>query len=322
MLVRYIKDSLNGSTANTGSHWCRVYPHVSGGSTIAITTAMISVINDSGVSVGYSVYGGGDAGTCLSQSIGLTPYINSNVSNPARSHLFIDLGTTYNLDYISIYHYYDGRTYYNTATYVSSDGVNWTTLFDSAIVGTYIENGAFNTYYLNSYSYAARGSLITTTYFNTLRNLINAYWSSSSGANSNSSMTPTASAVVAGNKIYASDLTNLIIDLKKLNVTASGTSYKLNLMSSYAGPSVGSIMATSAINSALTAYEFINKSCFICVSSTTMCSACNSGCQNGCYSCQANCNVSCYSSFQSGCVTCNGSCQLCNSSCYNCYNIQ
>jgi hypothetical protein len=39
-----------------------------------------------------------------------------------------------------------GRTYYNTKTEVSEDGVTWTTVFDSAVSGAYAETAAGKTH--------------------------------------------------------------------------------------------------------------------------------------------------------------------------------
>jgi len=51
---------------------------------------------------------------------------------------------------VKIWHYYnDGRIYNNTKTEISEDGVTWTTLFDSAISGTYAETVAGRSYQFN-----------------------------------------------------------------------------------------------------------------------------------------------------------------------------
>jgi RHS repeat-associated protein len=58
----------------------------------------------------------------------------------------LDLGTTYNVDKLKIFHYAaDGRTYHQNKTQVSADGVSWTTVFDSAVSGEYAETSAGHT---------------------------------------------------------------------------------------------------------------------------------------------------------------------------------
>ncbi len=55
----------------------------------------------------------------------------------------VDLGAAYPVDKIIVWHYAgDGRTYHGTKTQVSTDGVNWTTEFDSATQGEYPETAA------------------------------------------------------------------------------------------------------------------------------------------------------------------------------------
>jgi hypothetical protein len=83
--------------------------------------------------------------------IGGTAPITNGVLNPAEyvftntyfepQYVEIDLGQIYtDIEKIIVWHYYeDGRMFYYTKTQVSADGINWTTLFDSDISGTYAE---------------------------------------------------------------------------------------------------------------------------------------------------------------------------------------
>jgi RHS repeat-associated protein len=62
-------------------------------------------------------------------------------------YLQVDLGAVYSVDKVKVWHYAtDGRTYYNTKTEVSQDGVTWTTVFDSAVSGEYPETAAGKTH--------------------------------------------------------------------------------------------------------------------------------------------------------------------------------
>jgi hypothetical protein len=59
----------------------------------------------------------------------------------------IDLGAVYTADKVKVWHYAnDGRTYHNTKTEVSADGINWTVIFDSAVSGEYPETAAGRTH--------------------------------------------------------------------------------------------------------------------------------------------------------------------------------
>jgi len=53
----------------------------------------------------------------------------------------VNLGSVRDVSALRVWHYYaDGRTYYATKTEVSEDNVTWTTIFDSAVSGTYAES--------------------------------------------------------------------------------------------------------------------------------------------------------------------------------------
>lgn len=121
--IRYVRDYLNGSSANTANHWCelKVMSDTTNLARGIIATGSISVSNaavmtDNVVDSNYA-----SAGTGL-------------------QYIQLDLGGIKDADYIHVWHYYpDGRTYYNTKTQVSVDGTNWITIYDSAIEGTYVE---------------------------------------------------------------------------------------------------------------------------------------------------------------------------------------
>ncbi|MDU1315330.1 MAG: hypothetical protein E6940_14970 [Clostridium septicum] len=76
--------------------------------------------------------------------------------NSGTSWVKVDLGSIYeNIDMLKVWHYWkDGRIYPGTKTEISSDGVNWTTVFDSNISGTYKETKEGHTIKLNDTSMA------------------------------------------------------------------------------------------------------------------------------------------------------------------------
>jgi RHS repeat-associated protein len=68
------------------------------------------------------------------------------ISEAGLHYLQIDLGASYAVDKINVWHYdSDGRTYHNTKTQVSTDGQTWTTVYDSAVSGEYQETAAGKT---------------------------------------------------------------------------------------------------------------------------------------------------------------------------------
>ena len=122
--IRYIRDYLNGSNINNGNHWVEIQAFDYSGNNVAF----------------------GKSGTSSLSS--WDPLVTNNITstNPYFSvgtnsqWSMLDLADTYELEFIKIWHYYgDGRTYYNTKTEVSEDGINWFTIFDSFIEGTYVE---------------------------------------------------------------------------------------------------------------------------------------------------------------------------------------
>ena len=134
--VRYIRDWANGSTSNTGNHWVEIEAY-SGGVNVALGKSATSPILTDGAVASSPYY---------SQGSGL-------------QSVQVDLGEVCIVEVINVRHYYaDGRTYHNTKTEVSADGVNWVTVFDSAIEGEYPETSAGNTIICRPQSFALGAS--------------------------------------------------------------------------------------------------------------------------------------------------------------------
>lgn len=122
--VRYIRDWLNGSTSNTGNHWVEIQAIDFEGNNIALNKTGTTSSNN--------------WGALLTDGITTTsPYYSQS---SGLKWVQVDLGQKYLLDKLKIWHYYsDGRTYHNTKTEVSSDGINWYAVFDSSLEGEYKE---------------------------------------------------------------------------------------------------------------------------------------------------------------------------------------
>lgn len=147
--VRYIRDWLNGSTANTSNHWVE-----------------IQAVDYDGVNVAFEKSGTSSAGTwntLLTNNVTTTnPYWG--VGTGVTTWVQIDLGDSYTLEEIKVWHYWgDGRTYYKTKTEVSLDGINWFVIFDSAVEGTYKEVSTGKTHSLANLGITVRPSLDTNT---------------------------------------------------------------------------------------------------------------------------------------------------------------
>ena len=124
MLVRYIRDWSGGSNANWAAVWQEVQAFV-GEENVAL-----------GKPVDISGSWNGYLGWVTDGIINDNDYV---WLMRGVEWVLIDLLEPFNIDTIKVWHYYDGRIFDDTKTEVSVDGVNWFTVFDSAIEGTYSE---------------------------------------------------------------------------------------------------------------------------------------------------------------------------------------
>lgn len=146
--VRYIRDWLNGSTANTGNHWVQIMAYNAAGTNIALNKTVSGASSDKRVTNGNT-----DSTSYVGTATGL-------------QHLIVDLGSVQEIQKIKVWHYYaDGRTYYATKTECSIDGVNWFTVFDSAVEGTYKETSAGYLIYVTDSAKNADNSTKNRTYY-------------------------------------------------------------------------------------------------------------------------------------------------------------
>jgi hypothetical protein len=134
--IRYIRDWINGSSANTSNHWVEIQAIDKTGTNVAL--GKTSTVNGHSAT---STLTDGDTTSTSYYSDGATTLSNA----------IVDLGQLYTISQVKIWHYYaDGRTYNNTKTEVSQDGQIWYPIFDSAVEGTYVETSAGRTYDLNN----------------------------------------------------------------------------------------------------------------------------------------------------------------------------
>ena len=124
--ARYIRDWVNGSTVNGNNHWIEIQAYDFDGNNIALNKYAYT---KEGLDSPLLVDGVTDTGQW------------SSLDN--TDYMVVDLGKVEVLEAVRVWHYWgDGRTYYDTKTEISEDGVNWTSIFDSAIDGTYPETSS------------------------------------------------------------------------------------------------------------------------------------------------------------------------------------
>jgi hypothetical protein len=131
--ARYIRDWIKGSTIDNDNVWGEIKVINKNGNNIAANKLPESngnLINSTHLTDGQL--------NTFAYVVGTSP--------ASENYVKIDLGQIYyDIDYIQIWHYHlDDITYYGTKTEISTDGVNWTPVFDSAKSGTYKETAAGN----------------------------------------------------------------------------------------------------------------------------------------------------------------------------------
>ncbi len=134
MPIRYIRDWLHGNTVSANDNWLEINALTGAGVNAAAgkSVAASSVGNNL-----PSLLTDGDI-TCVSG----TTYSQFFITGPVPPQfVVVDLGTVRSdITTVTVWHWYsDGRTYHDTKTEASADGVNWFTLFDSSLHGEYAE---------------------------------------------------------------------------------------------------------------------------------------------------------------------------------------
>lgn len=129
--VRYIRNSMNGSTANNWSHFVelKAFEKITWNN-IALNKP-VSWYKSQNSSKPYSRFTNGNT-NAWDYSDSWTDWYN---------YLQVDLWSIYDIEKIQMWHYYtDSRKYHDNKLEVSVDWVQWTTLFDSNMDGEYKES--------------------------------------------------------------------------------------------------------------------------------------------------------------------------------------
>ncbi|WP_346889947.1 hypothetical protein [Clostridium sp. UBA1056] len=139
---RYIRDWLNGSTANTSNHWVELKV-MAGDTNIAkglVPTGSVVLSNPA-----YLTDDDTKADKYVSCASGNWQYVQ------------LDLGSIRSdIDMLKIWHYYSDGRIYKHKLQVSSDGVTWIDLFNSEVSGGYKETANGRTHIINETSIDAR----------------------------------------------------------------------------------------------------------------------------------------------------------------------
>jgi len=129
--IRYIRDWINGSTANGGNHWVQIQAFDFRGNNVAKGKPMIETSPVAHLT--QHLFSMTDGTTDCAKYFEL-------LADGAPKYITVDMLTVYDVRKLKIFHYWgDGRSYYNTKTEVSDNGRDWYPVFDSAIDGIYAE---------------------------------------------------------------------------------------------------------------------------------------------------------------------------------------
>lgn len=151
--IRYIKDWVNGSTANIYSHWLEIKALDYAGNNVAY--GKTSYLNGTTNSSAYLLNNITDDSNEINYS---------GMSGVNLCYQLVDLGALYLVKEIKVWHYYfDGRKYHNSKTEVSDDGVRWYPVFDSAIEGEYNETSSGHTINLENLGATCKPEINTAT---------------------------------------------------------------------------------------------------------------------------------------------------------------
>ena len=160
--IRYIRDWLNGSSYDNNNHWveCQV---------IVRDTNPISTIETDTVTSQEKNIAKGKIPICKNENMqtitisnastytdGLTLELDEEdlsskyVTNTGNCFLQLDLGQVrYDVEYLHIWHYFANDRIYNHKLQISTDGISWTTLYDSSVSGGYVEETGGKIHYIN-----------------------------------------------------------------------------------------------------------------------------------------------------------------------------
>lgn len=323
MLVKKIRDYINGNTVNTGNHWCRILIYTEAGSYLNSSSVSLAAYDGNGNAATWAASSGSPNDFMFNPSVASDPYAYS--SEPGLRYVEATLSAETDIQFIRVVHYFAyGRTYYSTKVTVqnTASGSNWITIFDSATNGTYVES-SLGLYLRISGNMPTPSIKLDNTQYTDLRTLIYNYWAAPNGASSNGSLALTSPSPGDTDNIKASDISTLLADVRRLYTSPTGTnnegaitSYIQNgsYVSAPTAPSQYSIQNHAILNSIRSFYGFLTVNCFVCNTAKMTCSACNG--TNKVSSYCAGCNTTCVTSNNP--YPCNNcvNCQSCYSTCY------
>lgn len=143
--IRYIRDYLNGSTANGGNHWVEIQVYQNGKNIASGKTVTSNATPNTGT---LSLVTNED--TTTDKYVAVDTRIGGTTEYKNYAYVQVDLGAIYtDINKIKVWHYHGDTRQYNHLLEVSSDGTTWYSLFDSEKQGSYSESANGRTYVID-----------------------------------------------------------------------------------------------------------------------------------------------------------------------------
>lgn len=144
MNIRYIRNTINSSSSNTGNHWVQISAWDFDRTNQTLTDS--SSNRAFGNNVSGSTAASGSYSTITNGDLNTSDYASS--STAGEQNVVVDLGAVYNIEFIQIWHYYgDTRIYFENCTEVSEDKLTWITIQNPT--GNMVETASGSSYILH-----------------------------------------------------------------------------------------------------------------------------------------------------------------------------
>lgn len=132
-----------GLTASSGTNYTYVVDNTSSPesfSLVANNGTIFYLITESDVAKPNIAKNASSSSTRLTDGVVTSDPYYYYAPNSGLQSATVNLGSAKDVSAVKLWHYYaDSRTYHATRTEVSTDNVNWTTVYDSAVSGEYLE---------------------------------------------------------------------------------------------------------------------------------------------------------------------------------------
>jgi len=305
MQVRYIRNSISGSSSNSGNHWVQIAAWDYSRTNQTITDSNSNRALNKSIQASVGATGGGPYTKITNGNITTADYAESSAAG--TQWVTVDLGAVYNIESVTVWHYYgDARIYFNNTIQASENNSTWTTLQSPS--GNMVEVAAGNSY-LAPYS-SLKGTVIKASDRNNMASII-------TNIQSQRSFTKTSPSL--DSKMKSSYVDTFYNFLSNFNVSWREIVNTGGKISNTSFEEVVEKLILTQNNSTC------KSGCsYVCSSDcSTMCyGSCNKGCGGQCQSgCGANCSVACGSNCSGNCGNnchgaCAGSCDgACTTSC-------